>query len=66
MWNSWLTLSPSSAPDLLFMRVNAVRMNRDCEDKSPGSPMAPMPRLYSSSGRAGAKRFSGGFGDRWA
>ena len=43
-----------------------VRMNRDCEDKSPGSPMAPMPRLYSSSGRVGAKRFSGGFGDRWA
>ena len=28
-------------------RVNATRAKRELEDRSPGSPSAPMPRLYA-------------------
>ena len=66
MWNSWLRLSASPSPDTELARTKAARTNRDWEDRSPGRPMAPMPRLYVSSGRAGAKRFTGGSGDSCA
>jgi len=66
MWNSWLRLSVSPSPETELARTKAARTNRDWEDRSPGSPMAPMPRLYVVRGSAGAKWFTGGSGDSWA
>ena len=45
MWKNWLTLSFSDIPDTEFIFTNAARTNRDWEDRSPGKPKAPMPRL---------------------
>ena len=63
MWKNWLTLSASPSPEREFIFVNATRTNRDWDDRSPGSPSAPMPRLYVFSGSASEKRFSGDFGE---
>lgn len=49
---NWLTLSDSDNPDREFIFVNATRTKRDAEDRSPGSPMAPMPLLYGFSFRS--------------
>ena len=42
---NWLTLSSSESPDLAFILVKATRTKREAEERSPGSPSAPMPRL---------------------
>ena len=39
-------LSLSLPPETEFIFVKATFTKRDCDDRSPGSPMAPMPRLY--------------------
>ena len=64
MWKNWLTLSGSPSPEREFILVNATRTNRDCEDKSPGRPSAPIPRLYRFRESPFAKVFSGDFADR--
>lgn len=61
---NWLTLSDSDNPDREFIFVNATRTKRDAEDRSPGSPMAPMPLLYGFSFRSAEKRFVGDSEDR--
>ena len=40
---NWLTLSFSPSPETEFILVNAALTNLDCDDKSPGRPIAPMP-----------------------
>ncbi len=45
-------------------RVKAALTKRDWEERSPGRPIAPMPRLYSVSGRFGANLFSGEAAER--
>jgi hypothetical protein len=39
------TLSLSLSPENEFSLVNATFTNLDAEDKSPGSPIAPIPLL---------------------
>ena len=41
----FMTLSVSSSQLTEFMRVKAARTKRESEDRSPGRPLAPMPRL---------------------
>lgn len=43
---NWLTLPNSESGEMEFILTKATRTNLDCEDKSPGSPIAPIPRLY--------------------
>ena len=45
MWKNWLTLSDSVSPDLEFILVKATLAKREAEERSPGKPRAPMPRL---------------------
>ena len=45
IWKNWLTLSSSDSPDKEWALTNATLAKRDEEDKSPGSPSAPMPLL---------------------
>ena len=45
MWKNWLTLADSESPDTEFMRVKATFANLDADERSPGSPIAPMPLL---------------------
>ena len=65
MWKNWLTLSSSLSPHREFSFVKATRTNRDWDERSPGSPRAPMPRLYCGSDRPGPKVASTGSGERW-
>ena len=46
-----------------FIFVNATLTNRDVDDKSPGSPSAPIPLLYALKSSLSEKRFSGCFGE---
>ena len=55
MWKNWLTLSGSESPETEFSFTNATLTNRDWEERSPGSPSAPMPRLWGKSGSFGEK-----------
>ena len=45
MWKNWLTLSSSESPDLEFIFVKATLAKREAEERSPGRPRAPIPRL---------------------
>ena len=38
-------LSVSESPEMEFIFVKATRAKREAEDRSPGSPRAPIPRL---------------------
>ena len=40
-----LTLSSSESPDLEFIFVKATLAKREAEERSPGRPRAPIPRL---------------------
>ncbi len=71
MWKNWLTPFKSSELFSVFSgrvrelaRVKAALTKRDWEERSPGRPIAPMPRLYSVSGRFGANLFSGEAAER--
>ena len=44
------TLSNSEEPDTEFIFVKAALTKREGEDKSPGRPSAPIPRLYVCNG----------------
>ena len=55
IWKNWLILSDSESPDTEFSFVNAAFTNRDIEDKSPGNPIPPIPRLYSFNSIASEK-----------
>ena len=45
IWKNCPTLSSSESPDMEFILVNATLAKREVEDKSPGSPSPPIPRL---------------------
>lgn len=62
MWKNWLTLLISSSADFELPRVKATLTKRDIEERSPGRPMPPMPRLSSGRSTPGAKVFSGSGG----
>ena len=57
MWKNWLTLSASELPETAFARTKAARTKRDWEERSPGSPSAPMPLLYVCNGSLSEKLF---------
>lgn len=59
MWKNWLALDSSSSADLELNLVKTALTKRDCELRSPGRPMPPMPRLYSLRSRLGAKALAG-------
>ena len=52
---NWLTLSASELPETAFARTKAARTKRDWEERSPGSPSAPMPLLYVCNGSLSEK-----------
>lgn len=54
----------SESPEKAFIFVKATRTKRDVEEKSPGRPSAPIPRLYAVSARSSGKVFTGCFGDK--
>ena len=43
--------------------MNATFAKRDADERSPGSPIAPIPRLYVVSSALLPKLFSGCFGE---
>ena len=45
MWKNWLMLADSESPERELSYVNAAFTKREAEERSPGSPIAPMPRL---------------------
>ena len=45
MWKNWLTLSDSVSPEREFILVKATLAKREAEERSPGRPRAPIPRL---------------------
>ena len=63
MWKNWLTRLSSVGLHRECARVKATRTKRDWLDRSPGSPIAPMPRLYVVSGASGANVFFGDSGE---
>lgn len=52
----------SDVPENEFILVKATFAKREAEDKSPGSPKAPIPLLYALKFSLSEKRFSGCFG----
>lgn len=40
-------------------------MNLDCDDKSPGRPIAPIPLLYKLRSNSLLNLFSGDLGDKY-
>ena len=63
MWKNWFTLSLSLSPETELSFVNATFAKRDADERSPGSPIAPIPRLYVVSSALLPKLFSGCFGE---
>ena len=51
------------ANELAFTKATLTK--READDKSPGSPIAPMPRLYFSKDILSQKQFFGSFVDRF-
>ena len=45
IWKNCPTLSDSELPERELFRVNATRANLEADERSPGSPTAPIPRL---------------------
>ena len=58
-----LALSLSLSPETEFSFVNATFAKRDADERSPGSPIAPIPRLYAVRSALLPKLFSGCFGE---
>ena len=46
IWKNCATLSSSESSETAFIFVNATLAKREADERSPGSPNAPMPRLY--------------------
>ena len=59
------TLDFSSSLEKEFNLVNATLMNLDCDDKSPGRPIAPIPLLYKLRSNSLLNLFSGDLGDKY-
>ena len=53
------------SPDNEFVFTNAALTNLDCDDKSPGKPIDPIPRLYIFKFNLSEKLFLGDFGDKF-
>ena len=51
-------LAFSDTPEKEFIFVNATLTNRDVDDKSPGSPSAPIPLLYALKSSLSEKRLA--------
>ena len=45
IWKNWLTLAFSVSSDRELSLVNATLAKREVDDRSPGSPSAPIPLL---------------------
>ena len=64
IWKNWLTLSVSLFPEIEFCFTNATRAKREADERSPGSPRPPMPRLYVERSSWLENVLAGCFGDR--
>ena len=52
-----------SEPGRVCILAYTARTNRDVDEKSPGRPIAPIPREYRESGVLGASLFLGASGE---